>query len=539
MSTVAYSTSRSGPHEDLQPFERLAVTLSTSFSSLQQDEVEASVGSALEGIGTAFNADECTLIAYQDRGSAAVVRSWAISPHSPCTDEDLASMPWLVQRLARNTVVAVTPTAEVPYAARIDRAHAAATGVEARLAVPVIVGARVTYGLMIGSRQRHADWRAPVIERLRLVGEILGAGLARVSRVDSPVVTGGGGGAEAQPAPAIERSENGATRIVGDSSQLRLALERLAQVAPLTTTVLLLGETGTGKELFARVLHESSGRRKKPLVRVNCAALPPTLIESELFGHERGAFTGAAVMRQGRFELADGGTIFLDEVGDLAPELQAKLLRVLQEGEFERVGSSRTRRVNVRLVAATHIDLETAVAEGQFRADLYYRLSVFPIRLPPLRDRPEDIPQLVWLFIHRHQRDLGRRITSIPPSVMALLQQHDWPGNVRELENVISRAMIRSTDGKLELDEAPGVGAPRLNSSITAPEDRETLDAVQRSHIERVLRECGGRINGAGNAAVRLGLHPNTLRFRIKKLGVARPDRLEGESSQSGLARLG
>ena len=188
MATVAFSTSRSGPHEDLHPFERLAVTLSSSFSSLQPDEVEASVGSALEEIGTTFGADECTLIAYLDRGSAAVVRSWAMSPHAPCTDEDLASMPWLVQRLARNTVVAVTPTAQVPYAARIDRAHAAATGVEARLAVPVIVGARVTYGLMIGSRQRHTDWRVPVIDRLRLFGEILGAGLARVSRVDSPAV---------------------------------------------------------------------------------------------------------------------------------------------------------------------------------------------------------------------------------------------------------------------------------------------------------------------------------------------------------------
>ena len=524
MATIAFSTSRSGPDEDLQPFERLAVTLSSSFSSLQPDEVEGSVGSALEGIGTTFNVDECTLITYRDRGCAAVVRSWAMPPHMPCTDEDLASMPWLVQRLARNTVVAVTPTAQVPYAARIDRAHAAATGVEARLAVPVIVGARVTYGLMIGSRQRHPDWRVPVIERLRLVGEILGAGLARVSQVDPPAVMGGGAGAEAQPAPALARSEKESTRIVGDSAQLRLALERVAQVAPLGTAVLLLGETGTGKELFARVLHESSGRRKKPLVRVNCAALPPTLIESELFGHERGAFTGAAVMRQGRFELADGGTIFLDEIGDLAPELQGKLLRVLQEGEFERVGSSRTRRVNVRLIAATHVDLETAVAEGRFRADLYYRLSVFPVSLPPLRDRPEDIPALVWFFIHRHQRDMGRSITSIPPAVMALLQQHDWPGNVRELENVIARAMICSTDGKLQLDDMPSSGGQRRNSSVTAPEDRETLDAVQRSHIERVLRECGGRINGAGNAAVRLGLHPNTLRFRIKKLGVARPE---------------
>jgi transcriptional regulator with GAF, ATPase, and Fis domain len=261
------------------------------------------------------------------------------------------------------------------------------------------------------------------------------------------------------------------------------------------------------------------------LIRVNCAALPASLIESELFGHERGAFTGAIAARQGRFELADGGTLFLDEIGDLAPELQAKLLRVLQEGEFERVGSSKTRRVDVRVIAATHLNLEEAVASGRFRADLYYRLSVFPIQLPALRERRDDIPQLVWYFIHRRQRELCRRITTVPAEVMSALQYHDWPGNVRELENVIERALIRSTDGTLQLDDQPRVERPLRLAAAGAEGTRgptDSLDAVQRSHIERVLRECGGRINGPGNAAVRLGIHPNTLRFRIKKLGVAR-----------------
>jgi transcriptional regulator with GAF, ATPase, and Fis domain len=258
------------------------------------------------------------------------------------------------------------------------------------------------------------------------------------------------------------------------------------------------------------------------------------LIESELFGHERGAFTGAISMRQGRFELADGGTIFLDEIGDLAPELQAKLLRVLQEGEFERVGSSKTRHVDVRVIAATHLDIEKAVAEGRFRADLYYRLSVFPITLPPLRERREDIPQLAWFFIHRHQRTLGCKISKVPADVMHALQRHNWPGNVRELENVIERAMIRSSGGVLQLDEA-------LREDGGAPEPRsecgETLDAVQRWHIERVLRECGGRINGVGNAAVRLGIHPNTLRFRMKKLGVIVPSRRPVPASRPSAAR--
>jgi formate hydrogenlyase transcriptional activator len=302
--------------------------------------------------------------------------------------------------------------------------------------------------------------------------------------------------------------------IVGESPALRLALARLGQVAPMNASVLLLGPTGCGKELFARALHERSRRHARPLVRVNCAALPPTLVESELFGHERGAFTGAVAMRQGRFELADGGTIFLDEIGDLALDIQVKFLRVLQEGEFERVGSSRTRRVDVRVIAATHRDLEKAVADGQFRADLYYRLSVYPIHLPSLQERREDIPRLVWFFINRHQRDLGRRITAVPDAVMRTLSRYAWPGNVRELENVIERAMIASTGETLQLDDA--LGFRRATPAATS----DTLDAVQRAHIEAILAECGGRINGTGNAAERLGIHPNTLRFRMKKLGM-------------------
>ena len=314
------------------------------------------------------------------------------------------------------------------------------------------------------------------------------------------------------------KSYHDVDEIVGQSAALRVALTRLTQVATMNSTVLLLGETGTGKELFARALHDRSRRHARALVRVNCAALPPSLIESELFGHERGAFTGAVSMRQGRFEIADGGTIFLDEIGDLPLELQAKLLRVIQEGEFERVGSSRTRKVDVRVITATHRNLEQEVAEGRFRADLFYRLSVFPINLPALRERTEDIPALVWFFIHRHQRELERRITKVPQAVMSALQQHAWPGNIRELENVVERAMIRTTGDTLRLDDAAGTATRPLAAS-----EGDSLDAIQRLHIERILRECGWRINGTGNAAERLGVHPNTLRFRMQKLGVVCP----------------
>jgi transcriptional regulator with GAF, ATPase, and Fis domain len=304
--------------------------------------------------------------------------------------------------------------------------------------------------------------------------------------------------------------------IIGDSPALRVALSRVQEVAPTDATVVLLGETGTGKELFAKAVHNRSPRRNYPFVAVNCAALPPTLIESELFGHERGAFTGAASLRRGRFELAHRGTLFLDEVGDLPADVQAKLLRVLQEGEFERVGSSQSHRVDVRLIAATHHNLEDAVKEGRFRADLYYRLNVFPIALPALRERVEDIPRLVWFFVNRRQRALNRRFTSIPAAVLETLQRHSWPGNVRELENVVERAMIRSSGDALLLDEGPGL-------QISSPSEAGTLEAVERRHIQSALQRCRWRINGPGNAAESLGLHPNTLRFRMKKLGIERP----------------
>ena len=314
------------------------------------------------------------------------------------------------------------------------------------------------------------------------------------------------------------RDLHGFHEIVGDAQPLREALSRVEVVASTDSAVLLLGETGTGKELFARAIHDRSPRQRRALVRVNCAALPASLIESELFGHERGAFTGAVATRQGRFELADKGTLFLDEIGDLPLELQAKLLRVLQEGEFERVGSSHTRRCDVRVVTATHRNLEAAVEEGRFREDLYYRLSVFPIELPPLRMRREDIPQLVWFFIHRRQRALHRRIEKVPATVMHSLLEYAWPGNVRELENVIERAMIWSTGDTLELDGGP---AARLRQLPTAIE--QTLESIERRHLEDVLRRCQWRINGAGNAADTLGMHPSTLRFRMRKLGINRP----------------
>ena len=313
------------------------------------------------------------------------------------------------------------------------------------------------------------------------------------------------------------KAEHNFGNIVGQSSTISRVLKGVETVAPTDATVLLLGETGTGKELIARALHDLSLRKDRALVRVNCAALPAGLIESELFGHEKGAFTGALARKIGRFELADGGSIFLDEIGDLQPDLQAKLLRVLQEGEFERVGSTSTLKVDVRVIAATHRDLEKASQEGTFRPDLYYRLSVFPISIPPLRERKEDIPLLVKHFVMKYNGKLGKRVETIAEKTMNALHDYSWPGNVRELENVIERAVIVSMGSQLELGEwLPKPGITEMGARILM------LEELEREHIIKTLELTGWRVSGERGAAKLLGLKPTTLDARMKKLGITR-----------------
>ena len=337
------------------------------------------------------------------------------------------------------------------------------------------------------------------------------------------------------------RSEMGFERIIGSSPALRHVLQLVETVAPSDSTVLLLGETGTGKELIARAIHERSRRKERTFVKLNCAAIPTGLLESELFGHEKGAFTGAISQKVGRMELADQGTLFLDEVGDIPAEIQPKLLRVLQEREFERLGSTHTRKVNVRLVAATNRDLEQMVADREFRNDLYYRLNVFPIRIPPLRDRREDIPLLVGYFVQKCAKQMQKRIEAVPVSVMKGLTAWDWPGNIRELENFIERAVIltrgKSLDAPLgelrksKKDEPVRASASRSEDDI-ARIVRETVASMkgksaesehskkQHDEIVRVLTECKGRVGGAEGAAARMGISRTTLISRMKRLEI-------------------
>ena len=334
-------------------------------------------------------------------------------------------------------------------------------------------------------------------------------------------------------------ANDGFEGIVGASVSLREVLDLVRTVAPTDSTVLIEGETGTGKELVARAIHNISRRSGHPFVKLNCSAIPFDLLESELFGHEKGAFTGAIAQKIGRFEMADKGTLFLDEIGDLPLGLQPKLLRVLQEQEFERVGSGRTHRINVRLVAATHRDLAEMVRRNEFRSDLYYRLNVFPVVLPPLRERGQDIPQLVSHFVEIFGRRMGKRINEIPKETLDAFTSYSWPGNVRELQNLIERAVIRSTNGVL-----PNPLPRSDNKPVTVAPAPGTLSDCTRALILRTLQAAGWVVGGPRGAAARLGLKRTTLITKMKKLGISRPVRqnhhwAEPEPRERGAAATG
>ena len=526
--------------------DRLIAGLTSTLVHLDADDVGGIVEDALRRIGEEMDVDRCTLVEFSGGDAPAdAAFHWARMPlgdHARL-DADVELLKALIDRARIDHDVFVL--GRIPGGLPVDVLSAIpeerlpqitlTSAVVIRVAVSGTAGT-VTCALAAGVISGERSWSDRVVDRLRIVAEILAAALARrrqeqalrqsreeIAQLRARIDHGHGAEPDVEPRTSIAGFE----QIVGNSPALRTALGLLQEVASTDSTVLLLGETGTGKELFARALHARSSRRQYSIVSVNCAALPATLIESELFGHERGAFTDAVAQRQGRFELAHRGTLFLDEIGDLPLEVQAKLLRVLQEGEFERVGASHSRKVDVRIVAATHRDLNRAVTDGEFREDLFYRLNVFPIRLPPLRERREDIPALVWCTIHKRQHATHRDIKRVPQAVMDALQSRTWPGNIRELENVVERALIHSSGDTLVLSpDGPEEAAAQASA------DAISLSSIERAHIEKVLRECGWRINGTGNTAERLGLHPNTLRFRMKKLGIVRARAVEAPPRQ-------
>ena len=527
--------------EEMVPesFEQLLGQLSATFVELPALEIDETLNGALCQVVRFFDLDRSTLAQLRDAGDGGeelwITHSWATEGIDPMANQSLDRLyPRVTLRLRQGEVIGFSRVSELPAPAQ---ARLVEMGLKSSIILPLLVGGEAVAALAFGAFRREVDWDEPLKARLRLVADLFASVLVR-RRHDAEIrrLTARLEAENVYLREEIART-HGFREIIGEAPSLHGALYKVEQVAPTGAPVLILGETGTGKELFARAVHDHSPRRDRPLVKVNCAALPSTLIESELFGHVKGAFTGATHAKVGRFELADGGTIFLDEIGEMELDLQAKLLRVLQEGEFEPVGSSQTRKVDIRVIAATNRDFEEAMREGRFRSDLYYRLSVFPIELPPLRDRAGDIPMLTRFFVDRGNKNLGRQVTSIPQSSMEALEAHPWPGNVRELQNVVDRALILSPGEKLELDpsffetakptsKAPGPeeAEPEAATATSEAEVRLIpLDEIDREHITRVLEACRWQINGSGKAAEILGLHPSTLRHRMKKLGIVKP----------------
>lgn len=499
------------------------------FTTLSSEDIDAEIELALHVLNASMGTERCAFYVLSDDRRRFILHSQSHDDELSVSAMDASQRSWFSNTILAGKAIAMPRLPEdLPPEAGDERAYVQASGAKSQLAIPIVVGRRVRYALATATFNDYRQWNEKNFERLRLVGQLFAYVLQRRNIEQDLRAQLDDLRPQTQPEPRTDESHHEGWdlerfRIIGQSPSFTRILDRVALVAPLPTTVLLLGETGTGKELLAWAIHERSARREKPFVKVNCAALPPSLIESEFFGHEKGAFTGAISTHQGRFELADGGTIFLDEIGDLPLELQPKLLRLLQDGEVQRIGSTRSKKTNVRIIAATNQHLKQAVAEGRFRRDLYYRLSVFPIEIPPLRERKEDIPLIVRAFVREKQAALGKRIEEIPQQVMEALVEHDWPGNVRELENVIERAMIlspektlRIEEGLIEYDDAAVLAAESTKD--------DSFDAAAREHVHAVLERCGWRINGSGGAAEILAIHPNTLRARLKKLGLARPE---------------
>lgn len=487
--------------------EELLTEISKAFINLPPTLVDGTVEDCLKRIGEGFNLDRATLTEIDIvNGELAVTYKWSRPGPARETDRSLDdALPWLVD-VIRKGQVSVIPR----------------PGEHTSLVIPLVVGGKLAAALSLDTFHQNHSWNQVLISRLQQAGYVFANALARKhaeERLQAAYTT------ISELKRKLEREdfflrdetrlEHDHCSVIGQSNAIRGILKKVEQVAPTDSAVLLLGETGTGKELIARRIHELSRRKSRPIVKVNCAAMPAALIESELFGREKGAYTGALSREIGRFELAHDSTIFLDEIGEMPIELQAKLLRVLQDGEFERLGSSRTLRVDVRVLAATNRDLKAAIKAGKFREDLYYRLSVFPVEMPPLRERREDLPALVWHLLKEQCARMGRDIKSIDSATMKRFLEYSWPGNVRELRNVIERHLI--------LNPGPVFHAEVPDAYADFQPVGRNLDEVERNHVHRVLQSTRWRIRGSGGAAEILGLKPTTLEARIKKLGVVRP----------------
>ena len=510
--------------DELHRFESVLSKISTTFVNLPPDSVDDKIEEALRIVASTLGADIVTLTQPAGDSEFETTHEWVSDTFGQYQFKGMRfgdEFPWLRDRQREYDPVSIGGYSDWPAEASNERAVSERMGVQSVLGVPYKIRGEIAGHLAINSREERR-WSAEVVSRLRMLGEVFGEALIR--RRSELKLERSFREIEALKERLEEenvylrqevRLSQAGGDMIGDSAALRTALQKAEQVAATDSTVLILGETGTGKELLAQAIHNFSSRKDEPLVKINCAALPSSLVEAELFGREKGAFTGALTRELGRFEIADGSTILLDEISELSLELQSKLLRVLQDGEFERLGSSKTHKVDVRVLAATNRDLFKAVQNKEFREDLYYRLNVFPIEMPPLRERIEDLPKLVWAFVEEFSGAMGKTIEAIPKATMDALNAYRWPGNIRELRNIIERAMI-TTRGPTLIVELPRV-------PMAAEKTRNRLEDVERDHIRAIVESTGWRISGVGGAAEVLGLKPTTLEARMKKLGIQRP----------------
>ena len=493
--------------------EKLLFGISARLITASLKEIDQEIIRALRQIREFFRVDHCGLLEVdKDKRIARVSHAAYTEGVGQVSGEiNLAALfPWSYEKLfVQGYHLNIQRIVDLPPQADTDRQSYLTMGVRAALNIPLVTENRLFHSMVIQNLREERTLPDEFIPRLRLLGEIIVTALVR-KQADLIRLEQGYVYLQKEVKSLLPHG-----RIVGQSAAMKSVISQAMQVARTDSTVLILGETGTGKELLARTIHEQSKRKGRPLITVNCASLPPALIEAELFGREKGAYTGALSRNIGRFELADESTIFLDEIGELPLELQAKLLRVLEFGSFERLGSSTPITINLRIISATNRALSEDVKAGTFRSDLYYRLNVFPIEIPPLRERPEDIPLLVWALVKEFQESMGRNIERISEITMKSITSYGWPGNVRELRNVIERAMIVSTGRSLD------VTLPKKDTHRKGGPG-ETLEEVERGHIMAVLSGTRWRITGKGGAAEILGLERTTLYSKMKKLGISR-----------------
>jgi transcriptional regulator with GAF, ATPase, and Fis domain len=530
--------------DDRVEFEWLISDISARLVA-RTTNIDSELVEALESIRQFFRADRCGLMTVGADGQTIHNTHHALGvgvPPVPSGVNLLALCPWVGARLlVDREAVRVARLADLPANATRDRGQFELLAMRSVLVVPITLGTAVSRLIMLSMCQEERDWLPEFIPRLRVLGELMANAVRRVEAFEALQT------AHDEVKRLRDRAEREnvylrrqvapaapADLVVGRSAAIRRALEMAQQVATTASTVLLMGETGTGKERFAEYIHQASPRRARHMVRVNCSAIPSALVESELFGREKGAYTGALSKQIGRFELAHESTLFLDEIGDLPTDVQVKLLRVLQERTIERLGSPRPVPVDVRIIAATNRDLEAHVRAGLFRSDLYYRLNVFPIVVPPLRERRDDMPDLVEMLVRDVGENIRKHFERVDADSLRALAGYEWPGNVRELRNVLERAMILSSGPTLVVEppRPPHQASDARGSTSEAAGDR-ALRAVERAHVLHVLNDTGWRIRGKGGAAEILGLKPSTLETRMQRLGIRRPGPLRARGTGS------